>query len=275
MGLRIQSNLASWSAGRALESTTGLLGASFRRLSAGLRITGAADDPAGLAMSERLRAQIRSLDQAQRNASDGIALVQTAEGALTEVGSMLTRLRELAVQAGNGTVSNADRDTLNQEFAALAAEVDRIGRSAEFNGIKLLDGSSSSVSLQVGTGTDAAADTVSVQLSPALGTTLGLTGLNIGSTGDPSAAITSLDSAINAVGGLRARFGGVQNRLTHAVANLGVASENFAAAESRIRDLDVARETARMHRLSVVQQAGLAVLAQANLQPESVLRLLA
>ena len=170
MALRINSNIAAMTAQRAMASVTQKLAGNYRRLSTGLRISTAADDAAGLAVSERLRAQIRSFQQAKRNASDGISLVQTGEGALNEVSNMLIRLRELAVQSANGTISSADRTTLDEEFQALVDEVDRIGRSTEFNGIKLLDGSTSSVTFQVGAGTDTTINTLSANLSAVLAT---------------------------------------------------------------------------------------------------------
>ena len=274
MGLRVNTNIASINAQRNLASTNHALGVNFRRLSTGLRIATAADDAAGLAISERLRAQIRSLDQAQRNGNDGISLAQTAEGALNEVNTILTRLRELAIQSANGSVSNNDRETLDEEFQALVNEVNRIGRSTEFNGIKLLDGSSSAVSFQIGFGTTSGIDSISVTLSPALSTTLSLNTLDIGSGGDTSLAISQVDTAINQVSSLRGRLGAVQNRLNSTIANLAVQSENISAAESRIRDVDVAFETAQLTRNSILQQASISILAQANAQPGSALALL-
>ncbi|MCK5943613.1 MAG: flagellin, partial [Planctomycetes bacterium] len=174
MPLRINSTILSNTAQRALASVSQRLSGSFRRLSTGLRINTAADDAAGLAISERLRAQVRSLDQARRNADDGLSLVQTAEGALSEVSNNLVRLRELAVQSANGTISSADRTTLDQEFQQLVDEINRIGLSTSFNGINLLDGSSSSVTFQVGPGTTTGVDTLNASLSPVLATGLGL-----------------------------------------------------------------------------------------------------
>jgi flagellin len=274
MGLRVNTNLSSINAQRNLASISDSLAGNFRRLSTGLRINSAADDAAGLAISERLRAQIRSLDQASRNANDGISLVQTAEGSLNEVSSILTRLRELAVQSANGSVSGQDKDTLNEEFTSLVAEVNRIGRSSEFSGINLLDGSASAVTFQVGTGTTAGIDTISVTLSAALSTTLGLSTLDIGSTGDISLAISNIDAAINSVSGLRGSLGAVQNRLDSTISNLGVAGENLSAAESRIRDVDIAYETAQLSRNQILQEASIAVLTQANALPKAALRLL-
>ena len=274
MGLRVNTNIASMNAQRALANVTGRLNSSFRRLSTGLRITSAADDAAGLAISERLRAQIRSLDQAKRNANDGISLAQTAEGALDEIGSILIRLRELAVQSANGTVSTADRNTLQEEFVALRDEIDRIGLSSEFAGIKLLDGSSSVVAFHIGSGTDAAINQISVSLDPVLSTSLALNTLDIGSGGDTSLAIGQVDAAINTVSSLRGSLGAAQNRLGSTIRNLAVQVENITAANSRIRDVDVAFETARLTRNSIMQQAAIAILAQANAQPQAALSLL-
>lgn len=274
MGLSINTNTASLNIQGNLSKVQNLLAASFRRLSTGLRIATAADDAAGLAISERLRAQIRSLDQAKRNANDGISLAQTGEGALDEVNSMLIRLRELSVQASNGTVSGQDRDTLQEEFAELRSEIDRIAQSTEFNGIHLLDGSQASVTFHVGSGASGAANQISVSLDPTLATSLGLDSLDIGSTGDPSAAIGGIDAAINTVSSLRGRLGAAQNRLQSTVNNLSVRVESLSAANSRIRDVDVAYETANLTRNSILQQASIAILAQANALPQSALALL-
>ena len=274
MGLRVNTNVASINAQRSLSTvTTGLQG-NFRRLATGLRISTAADDAAGLAISERLRAQLRSLSQAQRNGNDGISLSQTAEGALNEVSSILTRLRELAIQSSNGTVSTADRETLDEEFQALINEVNRLGRSTEFNGINLLDGSSSSITFQVGGGTVGGIDTINFTLTAALATSLNLNTLDIGSGGDTSLAISTVDDAINSVSSLRGRLGATQNRLNSTIANLGVQSENLSAAESRIRDVDVAFETAALTRNNILQQSSISILAQANAQPQAALSLL-
>ncbi|MFN7587749.1 MAG: flagellin [Planctomycetota bacterium] len=274
MALTVNTNLASIQAQRSLSRVTEQLGTSFRRLSTGLRIASAADDAAGLAISERLRAQVRSMDQARRNANDGISMVQTAEGALNESGDLLIRLRELAVQASNGTVSAADRDTLQQEFADLVDEVDRIAQSTEFNDIKLLDGSQASVSFHVGIGTTAGIDTLDVALDSARAADLGIDALDIGSSGDPSAAIDAIDGAIDGVSGLRGRLGAMQNRLGSTINNLAVQTENLSAAESRIRDVDVAYETAQLTKLQIMQQAAISVLGQTNALPQAALRLL-
>ena len=274
MGLRVNTNVASINAQRNLSQVNEKLAGNFRRLATGLRISTAADDAAGLAISERLRSQVRSLEQAKRNANDGISLVQTAEGALNEVSSIMTRLRELSVQSANGTVSATDKDTLHEEFESLVSEVNRIGQSTEFNGIKLLDGSQSSVSFQIGFGTNTSIDQLSLTLSPALSTSLSLNSLDIGSGGDTSTAIGTIDDAINTISSLRGRLGATQNRLGSTINNLGVQVENLSAAESRIRDVDVAYETAQLTRNSILQQASISILAQANQQPQSALSLL-
>ena len=274
MGLRVNTNVTSINAQRNLSAVTDRLSGNYRKLSTGLRISTASDDAAGLAISERLRSQVRSLEQAKRNANDGISFVQTAEGALNEVSSILVRLRELAVQSSNGSVSNADKNTLNEEFTSLISEVNRIGSSTEFNGIKLLDGSSSVVNFQVGFGTTAGIDTLQVSLSAALSTSLSLNSLDIGSGGTTTTAITNIDTAINTISSLRGSLGAIQNRLGSTINNLAIQVENLSAAESRIRDVDVAYETAQLTRNNILQQASISVLSQANSQPQSALSLL-
>ena len=274
MGLRVNSNIASLNAQRSLSQTTDKLQANFRRLSTGLRISTASDDAAGLAISERFRGQIRSTAQAIRNAQDGISLTQTGEGALNEVSSILIRMRELAIQSSNGTVSGADRATLNEEFGDLIEEIDRIAKSTTFNGVSLLDGTGSTITFQVGVGTTAGVDTIQLSTSDTLASTLGLSSLDIGSTGFPTVAISTLDVAINSVSRVRGELGAAQNRLTTTIANLQIQSENLSAAESRIRDVDVAVETAALTRNSILQQAAISILSQANTQPQAALQLL-
>lgn len=274
MGLRVQTNVASLNAQRNLSRHTEALGRAFSRLSTGLRIATAADDAAGLAISERLRSQVRSLNQASRNAMDGISLLQTAEGAMNEVNTILVRLRELSVQAANGTVSNEDKETLDQEFQLLVSEIGRIAQATEFNGVALLDGTTGAVTFQVGSGTSTGIDTLDVTLASILPTSLGLAALDIGSGGDQHAAIQAIDTAIDTVTQLRGDFGAAQNRLTSTIANIAVAAENLSAAESRIRDVDVASETAELTRTSILQQASISILSQANIQPQAALTLL-
>lgn len=274
MGLRVNSNIASMNAQRSLARTTERLGSNFRRLSTGLRIATAADDAAGLAISERFRAQIRSTQQAVRNAQDGISMTQTGEGSLNEVSSILIRMRELSIQAANGTVSSRDRETLNQEFQDLINEIDRIARSTTFNGVNLLDGTGSAITFQVGINTTAGIDTIQLTTSDVLTSSLGLATLDIGSGGNFSAAINTVDTAINTISSIRGAFGAVQNRLTTTIANLRIQAENLSAAESRIRDVDVAQETAALTRNSILQQAAISILSQANVQPQTALQLL-
>jgi len=274
MGLRVNTNIASINAQRNAATVTGNLQRNYQRLSTGLRIAVAADDAAGLAISERLRSQVRSLGQASRNANDGISLVQVGEGALNEVSNILVRLRELTIQAANGSTSGQDRNTMMEEFGSLVSEINRIGQSTSFNGVRLLDGSSSTVQFQVGINSTTGIDVLNVSLTPALATSLSLNSLDIGSGGDFSTAIGAIDSAINAVSSLRGRFGALQNRLQSTIANIGVATESLSAAESRIRDVDVAAETADLTRNSIMQQASISILQQANLQPQVALRLL-
>ena len=274
MGLRINTNIAAMTAQRALGAVSDRLATNYKRLATGLRITSAADDAAGLAISERLRAQVRSLDQARRNAMDGISLVQTAEGALNEVGNILLRLRELGVQAANGSVSSQDRRTLDEEFQQLVDEIDRIGRGTEWNGIRLLDGSASTVGFQIGSGTNDAFDRLSAQLSPVLATGLALDGIGVTNAGAANTAMSAIDNAIDSVSKVRGRFGAMQNRLESTIRNLANQAENLTAAESRIRDVDIARETAELAKNQLLQQAAISILAQANTQPQLVLRLL-
>lgn len=274
MPLRINNNIASMSAQKNLTAATNKLGGSFEKLSSGLRITKAADDAAGLAISERMRAQITSLGQASRNSSDGISLVQSAEGALNEISSILNRMRELAVQSSNGTFSTSDQDTLDAELQELVSEIDRISQATEFNGISLLDGTTSTLDIQVGSGTDTSVDQISITLDSARTSALTIDSLDIGSGGSTSTAITNIDSAITEVARIRGALGASQNRLSSTLNNLAVATENLAAAESQIRDVDVAFETSKLTRNSIVQQAAISILAQANVQPQAALSLL-
>ena len=274
MGLRVNSNIASLNAQRSLAQVTERLQKNFRRLSTGLRISTAADDAAGLAISERFWAQIRSTQQVIRNAQDGISMTQTGEGALNEVSNIMIRLRELSIQAANGTVSGQDKDTLNQEFRDPISEVDRIARSTTFNGVQLLDGTGSTVSLQVGIGTVAGVDTIILSAADTLAATMGLSTLDIGAAGSQNEAIDAVDAAITTVNQIRGTFGAVQNRIERTIANLRNQVKNTTAAESRIRDVDVAEETANLTRNSILQQASVAILAQANVQPQIALQLL-
>lgn len=274
MGLRVNTNVASVNAQRNLVNTTDRLNRSLERLSSGLRITRASDDAAGLAISERFRAEIRSLSQAQRNANDGVSMLQIAEGALNETSGILIRLRELAIQSANGTLGTGERTTLNDEFQALVGEISRIAAVTEFNGTQVLNGGSGvAVTFQIGTN-NTANDRITVTGVDATASGVGVSGLSITTMSGAQGALSAIDSAIDTVSNLRAQFGAAQNRLESAIRSIAVAVENTTAAESRIRDVDVASETAEMTRNQVLQQAGVAVLAQANISTQAALRLL-
>jgi flagellin len=271
MGLRLNTNLAALQAHHSLEQRTRLLEDTFRRLSTGLRIAQAKDDAAGLALSERFRARITGNQRALQNALDGVSLTQTGEGALGEVSNILTRLRELSIHSANFSATN-DRDLLQEEFAQLVVEIERIARATNFAGVNLLDGSATTITFQVGTGPLPIIDTIAISLTDLIG--LNLDSLDIGSTGDTSLAIAALDGAINAVASMRGQFGAAQNRLTSTVQSLRTQGESLVATESRIRDADVAVETAELARHSLMQQAAVSVLAQANVQQQLALELL-
>jgi flagellin len=274
MSLVINTNLASLNARGSLDTVSNRLEKNFAHLSTGLRITTAADDAAGLAISERMRAQIRSLSQAQRNANDGISMVQVGEGAMNEMDNILIRMRELAIESNNGTVSASDKDTLNDEFTSLIAEIDRIAQATQFNGVNLLNGSTANVVFQVGANNVTNVDTLSVGLVSVLASDLGISALDISSAGSATTAISGIDAAINVVVASRGDLGALQNLLQSTITTLGVSVETLTAAESRIRDVDVAAETAELTRNSILQQASISVLAQANVQPQNALKLL-
>ena len=273
MGLRINSNISSIAAQRELSNITDRLGKNFQRLSSGLRIATASDDPAGLGISERMRSQLRSLRQASRNGQDGISLVQTAEGALGESGNNLTRMRELAISAANGTLNTGDRATLNVEFLALREEIDRLANSTEFNGVNLLNASGGVIDIQIGT---ESGETISLNLANATvsGLALNTTGFDVTTVSNASAVLNALDTAITSLATTRGSLGASQNRLETAVRSIRNAEQNLSAAESRIRDVDIAFETADLTRNSILQQAAVSVLSQANLQPQIALSLL-
>jgi len=273
MGLFIGTNVPSLTAQRNLGRATNELGRNFEHLSTGRRISRAADDAAGVAISARLTAQIRGLEAAVRNTNDGISLVQTAEGGLAEIESSLVRMRELSVQAGSGTLSASDRDNLQAEFSQLQAHIDQVAGSTTFNGLSLLD-TTGAISLQIGAGAAPGVDTFDISTTAVTASDLNVDTLNIGSTGDPSAAITGLDAALDAVTSVRATFGAYQNRLSSTVNSLQVRQENLAAANSRILDVDVARETAALARNQILQQSALSILVQANSQPSQALSLI-
>jgi flagellin len=271
MGLRVNTNIASMTAQRNLFAVTSRLQGNYARLSSGLRIATAADDAAGLGISERMRAQIRSFGVAGRNAQDGISLAQTEEGALNEVSNILGRMRELSTQAANGTLSTADRATMDTEFQALIAEIDRVAAQTEFNGVNLLDGTIATTLIQVGINAN---ETISITNQDATAATLAIDSLDVTSITNANAAITALDTAIDTVNTARGALGAAQNRMQSALSSILNVRENLSAAESRIRDVDIAMETADLTRNTIMQQAATSVLAQANLQPQTALTLL-
>jgi flagellin len=267
MSLRINTNVEAFNAHRQLSGTSEKLAKSMERLSSGYRINRAADDAAGLAITEKLRGQIGGLEQAQRNSQDAISLVQTAEGNLQEVHSMLQRVRELAVQYKNGSLSTSDRAAIQSEVNMLGSEVERIGSSAQFNGILLLS-AAANITFQVGA-QDGEVITVS---TISLGSSVPPAAFQLSAAGPTD--IAQIDAAIDAVSAQRAQFGAVQNRLEHTLSNLAVYDENLMASESRIRDVDMAAEMVNFTKLQILQQSGTAMLAQANQTPQSVLQLL-
>lgn len=269
VGLRINQNIAAFNAYRNLSVTDGQMSKSLEKLSSGFRINRAADDAAGLAISESLRAQVGGLKVAVRNAQDGISVVQTAEGALTETHAILQRMRDLAVQASNdGAQDSTAKDAAQAEFDQLVEELDDIANKTKFGSTKLLDGSYSKT-FQVGA---SAGDTLTVTVDTATSAALGVDTLDL--TTAASAAITALDSAITSISTTRANLGALQNRLEHKINNLNVAVENLSASESRIRDTDMAQEMVAFTRSQILSQAGTAMLAQANQAPQGVLQLL-
>jgi len=272
MAITINTNTSSVNAQRNLNATQMRLNGNLGRLSSGLRINTAADDAAGLAISEKFKAQIRSIGQAERNANDGVSLLQTAEGAMNEISGVLTRMRELAMQSANGTVGTEERGYLDDEAQALSDEIDRISNVTEFNGTKLLDGNFDE-DLQVGIGATAD-DTINVAVGAADFNTLAGGAVDLTSASGAQSALGSIDDAISALSAQRAALGTTQNRLNVTVTNLSTARENISAANSRIRDVDVAAETAEMTRNNILMQAGVSVLAQANQMPQVALKLL-
>ncbi|NDF55505.1 MAG: flagellin FliC [Proteobacteria bacterium] len=277
MALRINYNLASSSAQRGLGASQEAYAKQATRLSTGLRINTASDDAAGMAVSEKLKNQVRGLNQAQRNAQDGVSLVQTAEAGLSETHSLLARMRELAVQASNDTLSASDRANLDAEFTQLSAEIDRISSTVAFNGIYLLNsGMSTGLTLQIGANNG---DTFTLTIQGAQYSTLYanntvLTVTTIGFQSAASAVISAIDTTVNAVSTRRANLGALQSRLESVGRSIAVASENTAAANSRVADADIAASMSDLVRAQILQQAGISVLAQANQAPALVLQLL-
>jgi flagellin len=266
MGIRINTNVAALNTRRHLFNTTNAFGKSMEKLSSGLRINRAADDAAGLAISEILKSDVRALDQASRNASDGISLVQIAEGALDEVSNILLRMKELGQQAANGTLSADQIAALQAEYDQLTEEISRIHDSTAFNEIVLLDGSAGQINIQVSIGTG---DNIEIDLDQG-----DVSGLTLAATVDDAAAIDNINAAIVEISSARAYFGAVQNRLESSIRNMNNTAENLAAANSRIRDVDVAAETSRLTSFQILQQAGVAMLSQANMSAGLAMALL-
>lgn len=279
MPTTINTNMASLSAQRALQSTDGSLSTSMKRLSTGLRINSAKDDSAGLAIAERMTSQVRGMTVASRNANDAISLAQTAEGSLGKVGESLQRMRELAVQSANSTNDTSDRANLNDEYTALATEVSRVLEGTKFNGKSLLNADATSMAFQIGADTDST-DRITVALRDMTAGDGMKAALDTASTGSISTVeasldtISALDAAIDEVTSARSNLGSVQNRFESVVANLATSQENITAARGRITDADFAVESANLSRAQVLSQAGNTMLAQANQQPQQVLSLL-
>jgi len=273
--MRINNNLMATNASRLLSVNQADSTKSMEKLSSGLRINKAGDDAAGLSISEKMRGQIRGLNQASRNAQDGVSLVQTAEGALNQTQSILQRMRELAVQSGTATVTSVDRTALQSEFSALGSEINDISSKTKFNGITLLDGGFS--------GTFQTGANAGDQLTVAIGTSMTLSGLSItpasvsiggSNVAAASNAITALDGALSSVSTMRSTLGAAQNRFEYKTKNLETTSENLQSAESRIRDVDMAKEMVNYTKTDIIQQAAQAMLSKANQSPQAVLQLL-
>ncbi len=274
MGLRINTNVGAMASARALQSSSLEQNKSFQRLASGNRITSAGDDAAGLSISEKLKSEIRSLGQAERNANDGVSFVQVAEGGLNEIGNMLVRMRELAIQAASDTIGDTERGFVDKEIQQLKSEVDRISNSTTFNGTPLLNGEAKKelsfhIGSQKGDAIAFSPENYNVQTSK-----LGIDGLDYKTADGARDALEQVDGALNIVSGSRAELGAQQNKLQSTISNLAIQKENYSAANSRIRDTDVATESSRLISQNIIQSAGVSVLAQANSAPQAALRLL-
>jgi flagellin len=275
MGLRIYNNVEAQNAHRNLSNTNMAVGKAMERLSSGMRINRAADDAAGLAVSEIMRSNIRGMNVAARNAEDGISMVQVADATLGTATDMLQRVRDLAVQASNGTLTDAQRSNLDKEVQQVLTEIGKVGTDTEFNGVKILAGSvataACAVTLQVGA---KASQNIAFTIGTVSTADLGISGLAVSTQASATAAIASIDAAINTLSTSRASMGAIQNRLEQTINRLGVTSENLQAAESRIRDADMAQEMISFTKYQILQQSGTAMLSQANSAPQNVLQLL-
>jgi flagellin len=277
MGLRINTNVPALIAQRNLRNTRGALDKTLERLSSGSRINHAGDDAAGLAISESLRSQVRGLGQAERNAQDGVSLVQVAESAMAEISNILIRMRELGVQAASDTVGPQERKFLDVEFQQSLAEIDRIANSTEFNGVPLLNGKATTFEVQIGIKNNPGLDRVKLFDGNSADLNVVALGLNLSNVSDkPSAqnCLQSIDGALNSVTSIRAEFGAMQNRLQSVINNISVSRENLSTANSRIRDADVAEEATELTKNNILMQSGVAVLGQANSSIKAALSLL-
>jgi flagellin len=274
-GISLQTNVASLNAQRMTNRTSQGLGKSMERLSSGFRINSAQDDAAGLGISERLKSQVRGLAQASRNANDGLSVIQTAEGVMSEISDIVIRMRELSVQASSDSVTSTERSYINTEFGELKSEINRLVKSTKFNGQTLLDGSFTSKDFQVGFEKGDATDfVIQISVSKVNATGLALTGTTTDTKTNAQAAMASLDTALDSLNSARATLGAKGNRFLTAAAAVAVTSENLSAANSRIRDADIAVETSTFSKNQVLMQAGVSMLSQANAQPQMALRLL-
>lgn len=270
MSLFVNTNVSALNAQRQLFDTSNSLNKSFERLSSGFRINSAADDAAGLQISDRLTTQVQGLNQAVRNANDGISVAQTAEGALDEVATSLQRIRQLAIQSQNGINSAEDREALNTETTALITEISRITSTTEFNGVALFDGTFNANFL-VGANSG---QNINITIADSDATALGINATSVSTVAASVTAMSSVDGALSTINGMRADLGATQNRFESTIRNLSNVSENLSAARSRIRDTDFATETAELTRSQILQQASVAILSQANQRPQTALSLL-
>jgi flagellin len=278
MPLYINSNVSSLNAQRYLNQNSSELSSSMEKLSSGYRINKAGDDAAGLALSEKLRSQIRGSQKAGDNVQDGINVLNIADGALQSVTDYLQRMRELAVQAGNDTYNTAQRSSMKAEFDQLASGINQISSSTQFNGVKLLNGAATSLKLQIGANSSSGVDTLDIGKAGAFAnvstSSLSLTSVSLSSNSGALAALSSLDAAISTINSQRGTIGALSNRLTTTATNLATNVENTSASEARIRDVDVASESAKMSQYQILQQAASAMLSQANQTPQLALQLL-
>ena len=271
--MRINTNLNAMIATNQMTKNTALAGNSMEKLSTGLRITKAGDDAAGLAVSEKMRAQIRGMEQAERNVQDGISMVQTAEGALEEAGNIAQRMRELGVQAGNDTLSSSDRAKIKTELSELQKEMSDISKEAKFNGKELLSADAASSTITIQAGANSEVREIKMTDLASIANSVSITG-NLSTVGEAQAFVGKVDKALEAINSGRSTLGTMQNRLEYTSNNLTTTTENLSAAESRIRDVDVAKEMVKLSKLNILNQASQAMVSQAKQQPESVTQLL-